>query len=84
MSSSKDYLGGYRLIRLIRGGQVCNVWEAMKERDRVAIKVLLARHKGNKEEIEQLRNEGRVGINLDHPNVIKVFEFVDRYDLPFL
>ena len=86
MSSSSDYLGSYRLIRLIRGGQVCNVWEAIKEgeSERVAIKVLLARHKNNKEEIEQLRNEGRVGIELQHKNVIRIFEFVDRYDLPFL
>ncbi len=86
VSSSRDYLGSYRLIRLIRGGQVCNVWEAISDGpgERVAIKVLLARHKNNKEEIEQLRNEGRVGIDMDHKNVIKVFEFVDRYDLPFL
>jgi serine/threonine protein kinase len=86
VSSSRDYLGSYRLIRLIRGGQVCNVWEATSAStsDRVAIKVLLARHKGNKVEIEQLRNEGRVGIGLDHENVIQVYEFVDRHELPFL
>lgn len=86
MASSRNYLGSYRLIKLIRGGQVCNVWEAMRDgdKDRVAIKVLLARHGKNKTEIEQLRNEGRVGIDMDHPNVIKIFEFVDRYDLPFL
>ncbi len=86
MSSARDYLGSYRLIRLIRGGQICNVWEALRDADRsrVAIKVLLARHKNNKTEIEQLRNEGRVGVDMDHKNVINVFEFVDRYDLPFL
>lgn len=86
MSSSRDYLGSYRLIRLIRGGQICNVWEAMLDgqRQRVAIKVLLARHKDNKVEIEQLRNEGRVAAEMEHENVIRVFEFVDRYDLPFL
>ncbi len=86
MSSSRDYLGSYRLIRLIRGGQICNVWEAILDgkKDRVAIKVLLARHKENKTEIAQLRNEGKVGVELEHENVIKVFEFVDRYDLPFL
>ena len=85
MSSSRDYLGSYRLIRLIRGGQVCNVWEAIRDGDaRVAIKVLLARHGKNKDEIEQLRNEGRVGVDMDHENVIRIHEFVDRYDLPFL
>lgn len=65
---------------------MCNVWEAMKDgqKGRVAIKVLLQRHAKNKSEIEQLRNEGRVGDVMDHPNVIKIYEFVDRYDLAFL
>ncbi len=86
MSGSRDYLGSYRLIRLIRGGQTCNVWDAVKDGDseRVAIKVLLAAHKNRKEEIEQLRNEARVCADMDHPNVIKVFEFSDHYDVPFV
>lgn len=65
---------------------MCNVWEAMKDgqKERVAIKVLLQRHAKNKSEIEQLRNEGRVGEVMDHPNVIKIYEFLDRYDLAFL
>ncbi len=86
MSSSRNYLGSYRLIKLIRGGQACNVWEAILdgETERVAIKVLLGQHAGKKEEIEQLKNEGRVGVDLNHENVIRVFEYVDRYDLPFL
>lgn len=86
MSSSKDYLGSYRLIRLIRGGQVSNVWDAVRDVDseRVAIKVLLAAVKNNKDEIEQLRNEAKVGALFEHPNVIRIFEFNDRYDFPFL
>ncbi len=86
MSSSKDYLGSYRLIRLIRGGQVSNVWDAIRDGDseRVAIKVLLAAFKHKKDEIEQLRNEAKVGSLFEHPNVIRIFEFNERYDLPFL
>lgn len=86
MSGSKDYLGSYRLIRLIRGGQICNVWDAIRdgEDERVALKVLLAVHRKKKDEIEQLRNEGRVGSEMEHPNVIRIFEFVDSYELPFL
>ena len=65
---------------------MCNVWEAIRDgdKDRVAIKVLLQRHAKNKSEIEQLRNESRVGVDMDHPNVIKIYEFVDRYDLAFV
>ncbi len=86
MAASRDYLGSYRLVRLIRGGQICNVYDAVKdgESERVALKVLLARHKNKKDEIEQLRNEARVGAEMDHENVIKIFEFNDDGDLPFL
>jgi eukaryotic-like serine/threonine-protein kinase len=86
VSSGKDYLGNYRLIRLIRAGQVCNIWEALKdgETERVAIKVLLAAHAKKKDEIEQLRNEGRVGAGMEHPNVIRIFEFIEHAGLAFL
>jgi serine/threonine-protein kinase len=86
VSSSKNYLGRYRLIRLIRGGQTCNVWDAVRdgETERVAIKALLAAHKNNREEIEQLRNEAKVCADMDHPNVIRIFEFNDRYEVPFV
>lgn len=86
MASSTNYLGSYRLIRLIRSGQVTNVWDAIRDVDseRVAIKALQAAFKDNKDEIEQLRNEARAGLMFDHPNVIRIFEFNDRYDVPFL
>ena len=74
------------MVKLIRGGQTCNVWEARRDTDneRIAIKVLLGQHKSKKREIEQLRHEARVGSQMDHENVIKIFEFVDRYELPFI
>lgn len=86
MSSSKDYLGSYRLIRLIRGGQACNVWDAIRDEDqeRVALKVLIAGHKDKKAKVDEMRNEARVGEKLDHPNVVRVFEINERYELPFL
>lgn len=86
MSSSRDFLGPYRLIRLIRSGRRCNVWEAQKTQgrsDRVACKVVLEEYRNDKSEIEQLKNEALVGVELNHPNVIKIFEFVD-YSTPFI
>ena len=85
VSSSSDFLGPYRLIRLIRSGRRCNVWEAQKDRDsdRVACKVVLENFKNDKQEIEQLRNEAMVGKDLNHPNVIKIFEFVN-HNTPFI
>lgn len=71
---------------MIRSGQTCVVWEARvtHEQDRVAIKVLLERHKRSKVQVAHLQHEAEVGQSLDHPNVIKIFEFVDKFALPFI
>ncbi len=86
MASGRDFLGPFRLVKLIRAGNSCQVWEAVNDPDprRVALKVLLEEHRKNREEIRQLRNEAECGIGLDHKNVIKIFEFTTAYHLPFL
>ena len=86
MVSGRDFLGPYRLVRLIRAGNTCQVWEAIKDPnpERVALKVLLIEHIKNKDEIEQLKHEAEVGLTLDHPHVIKIFEFVGKHELPFV
>lgn len=86
MASGRDFVGPYRLVKLIRAGNSCQVWEVVKDPDpkRIALKLLLEEHKNNKEEINQLKNEGAVGIGLDHKNVIKIFEFNNSFNLPFL
>lgn len=86
MSTHRDFLGPYQLLRMIRSGQTCVVWEAKAahEQERVAIKVLLERHRSNRRHIAHLRHEAEVGKSLDHPNVIRIYDFVDRFGLPFI
>lgn len=86
VASGRDFLGPYRLVKLIRAGTSCQVWEAVKDPDprRVALKVLLEEKKSSKEEVSQLKNEGECGIGMDHRNVIKIFEFNNNFHLPFL
>lgn len=86
MSTHSDFLGPYQLLRKIRAGQTCVVWEAKAahEPERVAIKVLLNRHAKNKTQIAHLRHEAEVGKSLDHPNVIRIIDFVDKFSLPFI
>ncbi len=86
LSIHRDFLGPYQLLRMIRSGQTCAVWEARAthENERVAVKLLLERHKNNKTQIAHLQHEAAVGKSLDHPNVIKIFDFVDKYGLPFI
>jgi serine/threonine-protein kinase len=86
LSAGRDFLGPYQLLRKIRSGQTCVVWEARAahEPERIAIKALLERHEHNRTQISHLRHEAAVGQSLNHPNVIKIHEFVDKYGIPFI
>lgn len=86
MSLGRNFIGPYQLIRLIRSGVTTQVWEAVREgeKERVALKVLLQEHAKNKTEIEHLQHEARVGADLDHPNVIRIFGFHQERGLPFI
>lgn len=86
MARGRDYLGTYRLTRLIRAGQSTQVWEAENEADnkRYALKVLLPQFKGNSEEMGFLRHEYEVAKDFRHPNVIRVYELNTKSELPFL
>ncbi|MCA9153361.1 MAG: serine/threonine protein kinase [Planctomycetales bacterium] len=86
MTKVRDFLGPYRLARLIRMGSSCQVWEAIKEGDqqRYALKVLRNEFRGNKEELGYLKNEYAIGSTLNHPRIIKMYEFVTDAETPFL
>lgn len=66
----------YRLTRQIARGNATFIWEAIKlgTTDRYVVKVLDDKHRGNKEEIGYLKLEYDVAHQLDHPNIIRVFE----------
>jgi eukaryotic-like serine/threonine-protein kinase len=75
--SSQDYVGRYRLLNLLRSGKTCQVWEVMDDvsNRRMAIKLLLADFRHNREEVGYMRHEYRVGRDLKHRRVIEVYEF---------
>jgi serine/threonine protein kinase len=79
VASGREFLGSYRMVRLIRAGATCQVWEAVRDGKRKAIKYLQPEARTDKEEIGYLRHEYEIGHTLEHPNVIEVYEFnVDR------
>ncbi len=82
----RDFLGPYRLARLIRMGNSCQVWEAIDSNtnERFALKVLRADHRDNKEEIAFLKNEYAVAKALSHPNIIRMHDLMLQGDSPFL
>ncbi len=85
MAGALDFFGPYRLVRLIRAGATCQVWEAVHDDGRhVALKMLQKEHRGNRVEMAYLQHEAEVGGELKHPNVIEIYEFVDDRDMPAL
>ncbi len=86
MSKSRDFLGPYRLARLIRGGSTAEVWEAIDEntQDRYALKVLRESLKADKAEIGLLKHEYNVAKDLISPRIIKILDYREESGRPFL
>ena len=89
----------YRLVTRIGSGGMAMVYKGvdMLLERRVAVKVLRQRFAGDPEFLERFQREARAAANLDHPNIVTVFdvgkdgdrhyivmEFVDGQDLKTL
>ncbi|MEM6687934.1 MAG: serine/threonine-protein kinase [Planctomycetota bacterium] len=79
MSRSRDFLGPYRLARLIRVGSTAEVWEAIDEHSqkRFALKVLKESLAKNRAEIGLLKHEFNVAKDLKNNRIIQVHEYRD-------
>ncbi len=86
MTKAKDFLGPYRLARLIRMGSSCQVWEAIESEtgDRFALKVLREDFRENKQEVGFLKTEYDIAKAMNHPNIIKMYDLVLTGTAPFL
>jgi serine/threonine protein kinase len=71
--------GRYRAVRRIDAGGTGEIWEADDTLlgRRVAIKVLAEELAGDPVAVRRFRREARATAKLDHPNIIRVFDFVD-------
>jgi len=85
MSRPRDFLGPYRLVRLIRVGITTEVWEAAKSDDstRYVLKVI-KRDKKDKEHISSLKNEFECGKTLKHKNIIRIYDFNSTAESTYL
>ncbi len=86
MTKARDYLGPYRLLRLIRLGSTCQVWEAIHEAEnkRYALKVLREDKRKDKTQLDFFKHEYAVASSLSNPRVIKVREMRTEKGAPFL
>jgi serine/threonine protein kinase len=86
MAKSRDFLGPYRLARLIRLGSTAEVWEAIEEKtqERFALKVLKESIAKNKAEIALLKHEFNVAKDLSSPRIVKILDYREDGGRPFL
>lgn len=87
MTKIRDFLGPYRLVRLIRGGGTCEVWEAVHSEsdERFALKILRPQKRHDKEELATLKHEYLVASTLTTSNrIIKIYEYTIESDTPML
>jgi eukaryotic-like serine/threonine-protein kinase len=75
----------FQAVRRIDAGGMGEVWEADDTLlgRRVAIKILAEELAGDPVAVRRFRREARATAMLDHPNVVRVFDFVDG-EAPFL
>jgi CheY-like chemotaxis protein len=68
------FLGGYRLLYKIGSGSFGRVYRADEPRSGriVAVKVLRRRWSEDEQKIELFIREGKVGMTLQHPNVVEI------------
>ncbi len=68
---------GFRLLNVIGGGAMGTVYKAFQERlDRmVALKVYLKNESNGEEELFRFKKEARLMANLEHPNIVTVYDF---------
>ena len=62
------------------------MWEAKRinEKERLALKVLLSDFRTDRDEIGQLKHEAMVGAFVNHPNVIKIFDYHEDQGFPLV
>jgi serine/threonine protein kinase len=77
VSTGTEFVGNYRMFHLIRAGAAYQIWAVrpMSENTLYAMKWLPKGDKYTRLAVNELRHEFAVGKTLDHPAVIKTYEF---------
>jgi len=80
------FYGHYKVLYMIGAGTFARVFRAVhRETGRiVAIKVLRRRHRDQMADVEQFLREGRMGLQMRHPNIVTIFEIENDPRAPYL
>jgi len=85
-TATPGHLGRYRLLNVVNTGQTSRIWQAYDDAENkiCGIKVLLQEFLRNREHLGYLKNEWVVGEKLDHPRIIRMYEFGVSKNEPYL
>lgn len=77
MAAQQQFVGNYRMYHLIRAGALYEIWAVrpMSETTPYAMKWLPPGPKFSRAAVAELKHEYQVGSILDHPAVIKTYDF---------
>jgi serine/threonine protein kinase len=77
VAATQQFVGNFRMYHLIRAGAIYEIWAVrpMSETTVYAIKWLPPGPKYSRSTVAELKHEYQVGVALEHPNVIKTYEF---------
>lgn len=80
------FYGPYKVLYMIGAGTFARVFRAThRETGKVvAVKVLRRRHRDQVVQIEQFLREGRMGLELRHPNIVTIYDIVNDPRAPYL
>src|SRR5438045_6231206 len=79
------HLGNYEILEEIGRGGMGVIYRARQRHSRriVALKRILSCHADSRETLMRFRREAQAAANLDHPNVLPIYEVSESEGLPF-
>jgi serine/threonine protein kinase len=84
-ATSEDRIGDYRIVRALHAGVTAVVFEVVQEstQRRYVVKQLLESRAGDAAERKSFAFEAKLGMELRHPNLVRVVEYVKDRDQPY-
>ncbi len=81
----EDKIGNYKFVRILLQGQNSSVMEVVQEGSgrRFALKQLLPGKAADNEERKIFELEAKIGMNMRHPNLVHVYEYVKDKKQPY-
>src|SRR5436190_3908753 len=79
------HLGNYQILEEIGRGGMGVIYRARQRHSRrvVALKRILSCHADSRETLMRFRREAQAAANLDHPNILPIYEVSESEGLPF-